>query len=118
MIQTLLRRISRTAYVRSAMADGADLALFKKRPTPRLFWGLIVIGISYTIGWPAVVALGIIAGYLQEPLVLIIGGPVTYGLSHLVFIVGAYLAGGQYAYAFLRWATRVTMEKLLTSSEG
>jgi len=42
-----------------------------------------------------------------------VGGPLTYGLSHLVFLVGMYLSGATYSLIFLRWLTRVTMEKLL-----
>lgn len=116
MIQPILKRLSRTAYVRSAMAERADLSVFQQKPTPRVIWGLVVIGISYMIGWPAIAALGLIAGYLEKPLVLLVGGPLTYGLSHAVFILGAYLAGARYAKDFLRWATRATMERLMTPS--
>ncbi len=113
MIKPLLRWISRTDYARSAVEDQADLAIFREKPTPRIIWGLVAIAVSYIIGWPAVAALGIVAAYLKEPLVLVIGGPVTYGLSHLVFILGAYLAGTHYARHFLRWAVRVAIEKHL-----
>ena len=46
-------------------------------------------------------------------LLLVIGGPVLYGLSHLVFILGMYLAGAKYTKIFLRWATRVAVERWL-----
>ena len=42
-----------------------------------------------------------------------VGGPFAYGLSHLVFLLGMYLSGSFYALIFLRWFTRVAMEKLL-----
>ena len=113
MLKPLLRWISRTDYARSAIEDQADLAVFREKPTPRIIWGLIIIGVSYIIGWPAVAALGLLATYLKEPLILIIGGPVTYGLSHLVFILGAYLAGTFYAKHFFRWAVRMAIEKHL-----
>jgi hypothetical protein len=116
MIKRLLYRISETRYVRSAIEERADLAAFKQKPTKRIIAGLIVIAVSYTIGWPAVGALGILSVYLKEPLVLIIGGPLTYGLSHLVFIIGMYLAGAEHTKAFFRWATRVSMEKFIGPS--
>ena len=116
MIKRLLHRISETRYVRSAIEERADLAAFQQKPTKRIIIGLIVIAISYTIGWPAVGALGILSVYLKEPLVLIIGGPLTYGLSHLVFILGMYLAGAEHTKVFLRWATRVSMEKFIGPS--
>jgi hypothetical protein len=45
--------------------------------------------------------------------IAVVGGPVAYVLSHLVFLLGMYLAGAYYSYIFLRWLTRVTMLKLL-----
>lgn len=116
MIKRLLYRISQTAYVRSAIEDHADLSAFKQKPTKRIVIGLFVIAVSYIIGWPAVGALGLLSVYINEPLVLVIGGPSIYGLSHLVFILGMYLAGAAHSRAFLRWAIRVGMEKLIGAS--
>ncbi len=115
----ILRKIAGTDFVRAAMEERADLSAFRQRPSVRIIVGISAIGVSYIIGWPAVGLLGAISIYLNEPLIVIIGGPLTYGLSHLVFIVGMYLAGAQYARIFLRWATRVAMEKLIgqTNSE-
>ena len=113
MIKRLVRRIADTRYVRSALSEQADLSLFKQKPTPRVIWGLIIVGISYTIGWPLITLLGFVAACTGRPLILAVGGPVAYGLSHLVFILGAYVAGAQYAHAFLRWSTRILMKKLL-----
>ncbi|MFH0727352.1 MAG: hypothetical protein V2B19_13570 [Pseudomonadota bacterium] len=113
MIKRLLYRISKTRYVRSAIEERADLAALKQKPTRRVIVGLIVIAVSYILGWPAVGAMGILSVTLQEPLVLIIGGPLIYGISHLVFILGMYLAGAEHTKVFFRWATRVSMEKLL-----
>ncbi len=109
----LLKKISETKFVRSAIEDQADLSAFKERPGLRVIVGIAVIGFSYIIGWPAVSALGAMSIYFKEPLVVIIGGPLIYGLSHLVFIFGMYLAGAKYSMIFLRWATRVAIEKLM-----
>jgi hypothetical protein len=113
MIKGLARRISNIDYVRSAIDDQADLSTFKEKPTPRVIWGLVIVGISYLIGWPLIAALGIIAAYAGAPLILVIGGPVAYVMSHLVFILGACLAGAKYARTFFRWATRVAVEKVM-----
>ena len=104
--------------MQSAIADRADLSAFKEKPTPRIIFGLFLIGLSYTIGWPAVSALGMLSVYYKEPLIVGIGGPLTYGLSHLVFIAGMYFAGAQYTKIFLRWATRMFMEKMMGRSEA
>ncbi|SPD74825.1 conserved hypothetical protein [uncultured Desulfobacterium sp.] len=111
----LLKKIAETNFVRKAIAEKADLEVFKKRPGPKVISGIFIIVFSYIIGWPAVGALGIISYYLDKPLIVIIGGPITYGLSHFVFILGAYLAGAQYSKAFLLWATRIAVERMMKS---
>ena len=113
MISRIVTRIGNTPFVRNAIAEKADLTAFKQKPSARILLGVFLIGFSYIIGWPAVGALAGLAIYLQEPLVAIVGGPLTYGLSHLVFLAGMYLAGAKYSGIFLRWATRVVMEKLM-----
>jgi hypothetical protein len=112
IMEKVLIKIAGTRFVRTAMEDQADLSAFRQRPTPRMMVGISAIGISYIIGWPAVGLLGMVSLHLQEPLIVAIGGPVTYGLSHLAFILGMYLAGAEYARVFFRWATRVAVEKL------
>ncbi|MFH1627955.1 MAG: hypothetical protein ABIE47_04445 [Pseudomonadota bacterium] len=109
----ILKKVAKTHFVRTAMEEHADLSAFRQRPTVRIIVGISAIGVSYIIGWPAVGLLGAISIHLGEPLIVAIGGPMTYGLSHLVFIVGMYLAGAEYARIFLRWATRVAMERLI-----
>lgn len=109
----ILNRIAETEYVRSAIEEEADLSAFKERPTFRIYVGLGVMAFSYIIGWPAVGALGALAIYLKEPLVAVIGGPVIYGLSHLTFLLGAYLAGARYTKVFFRWAARKAVQKLM-----
>ena len=111
--QKILERIAVTKFVQKAIMDQADLSAFKERPTPRAIMGIAAIGISYIIGWPAVALLSAISIYFNKPMIALIGGPITYGLSHLVFILGMYLAGAEYTGIFVRWATKAIMEKLL-----
>lgn len=117
MIRKSIQKIAATAFVRSAMEDRADLSAFKEKPSPRIIAGLLAIMISYIIGWPAVAALGFLALKLHEPWIVIVGGPLTYGLSHLVFLLGMYLCGAVYSLIFLRWLTRVSVGKLLVWAE-
>jgi hypothetical protein len=113
--QKILRKVADTRFVQKAIADKADLSAFKERPSPRAIAGISAIGISYIIGWPAVLLLGVVSVHLGKPMIAVIGGPLTYGLSHLVFILGMYLAGADYTRIFLRWATRKAMEKMLVN---
>ena len=112
MIKKSIQKIAATGFVRSALEDQADLSAFKEKPTPRIIFGLLAIIVSYIISWPAIAALGLLAIKLHKPWVVIVGGPLTYGLSHLVFLLGMYLCGAVYSLIFLRWLTRVSMEKL------
>jgi hypothetical protein len=109
----LARVIARTGFARKALEEKADLSPFKEKPSARILFGIFLMGFSYIIGWPAVAFFGILSIYLHEPLIVIIGGPVIYGISHLVFLAGLYLAGAQYTYIFFRWATRKFLEKYL-----
>jgi hypothetical protein len=53
-----------------------------------------------------------VAVHYEQPAIAVVGGPLAYVLSHLVFLLGMYLAGARYSCIFLRWLTRVTMLKL------
>jgi len=116
MKMNFIKRIAETEYVRGAIEEKADLSAFKKKPSIRILLGISIIGFSYIIGWPAISVLGTLSIYMNKPWLLAIGGPLLYGLSHLVFLLGMYLAGAQYAKIFLRWATRIAVEKLSSKS--
>ncbi len=118
MKDALFRWLARTDFVRKAVADRADLSAFKQPPSLRILAGIFAIAFSYVIGWPAIGALGTLSVYFKEPLLVAIGGPVTYIFSHLVFLLGMYLAGADYTKIFLRWAARVAVEKHFGSAEG
>ena len=107
----LMERISRTAYVRSAIAEKADLSAFRAKPSLRVKLGIAIVLFSYIIGWPAIAVLGYMAVALDKGWLIAIGGPLLYGFSHLVFLLGIYLSGYDYTKIFLRWAVRVVVEK-------
>ena len=113
MMHRLVQKIAARPFVRAAIADRADLSAFKARPSLRILLGVFLIAFSYVIGWPLVGALGALAVVWKAPLIAIIGGPVAYGLSHLVFLLGMFLAGAKYSHIFLRWGARVAVERLL-----
>lgn len=111
--QPLIIRLAGLPYVQRAIADRADLSAFKGRPTPRILCGVFLIIISFPLGWPAVAGMGALSLYFGSPWIAAIGGPLVYGLSHLVFLAGMYLSGAEYTAVFCRWLARVTMERLL-----
>lgn len=106
-------RIAEIEFVRKAIADDADLAAFKGPPSPRVLLGIFLICLGSLLGWPAVAVLGILAVKLQEPLIAVVGGPLVYGISYIVFGLGMYFSGAKYSLIFVRWLTRITVQKML-----
>ena len=115
-IKKLIAGLSQKSFVRTAIAEKADLSAFNGPPSLKVIVGVAAILFSYVIGWPAVTFLGGAAVYFEEPLIAAIGGPLIYALSHLVFLLGMYLAGYNYTKIFLRWATRVVVEKWMSKN--
>lgn len=113
IIRNNILKLADSDYVRSAIAEQADLAAFKEKPTPLILTGVLAIAFSFVLGWPAIAALGALSIHTHNPWLIAVGGPLTYALSHLVFLFGMYLSGAVYSLIFLRWLTRIAMEKLL-----
>ena len=98
------------------MEETADLDIFKEKPTPKFLIGIGVIGFSYLIAWPLIGLLGILAAYFRKPLIFIVGSPVAYGFSYVVFIFGVWLAGKdsiKYMNTFTRWLVGRICKRLL-----
>ena len=114
ILRTLATWAAHTRYGREAVESKADLSLFRKPPSFQLVLGLILLGLSYVIGWPGVLASGIVAAYFKSPLIFVIGAPVIYGFSFLVWGVSMLLMGKdniRYARALSKYGVRVFIEK-------
>jgi len=117
MKKWLIRKIAAKDFARRAIEEQADLSAFKKKPDLRIILGLCALGCSYLICWPLISGLTTLSIILGEPWILLIGGPFSYGLSHLTFMFSMYLVGEKYTRVFLRWLTRITLEKFLDESD-
>jgi hypothetical protein len=106
-------RLAQIGFIRSAIDARADLRAFKKRPTLRILAGVFAIGFSFVMCWPAIGVLSGISLYLRAPLLIVIGGPVLYCLSHVCYLTGMALSGAEYSWIFLRWLVRICVESLL-----
>ena len=100
-------------YCRAAIDNRADLRVFQEKPTLSMAMGMVMIAFSYVIGLPAVVFLATLAIWLDKPLIGIIGGPLIYGISTLIFIIGIKLAGLKHIKALFLWMVRIILEKIL-----
>jgi peptidoglycan-N-acetylglucosamine deacetylase len=106
--------LASTAAGRKAIREKADLSAFKERPSKRFLTGVGLMLFSYVLGWPMVGLFSVLAAYFQNP-GLLIGGPLCYGFSHLVFLSGLYLAGRdslRYVEIFSLWSLRRLVERL------
>ena len=112
-VKKMVLFLSRIPFVQSAIADRADLSAFRRRPDLKIISGVSAIALSYVIGWPLISILGIAAVRYGNAAIVAVGGPLAYGLSHLVFLLGMYLAGAKYSRVFMRWAVARGMIRLL-----
>ena len=102
-------------YFKEILENPADLSEFQERMTPRLITGLVLMALSFIIGWPAVAALSALAVWFKEPLIAVIGCPTTYALSYVVFIVGAWLSrASHYIGNLARYTIQYFYRKLIS----
>ena len=113
LIRKIAQGIAKTKFASKAINENADLYTFKEKPSGKVFGGIFLMVISYIIGWPMIGLFGALSLYWNEPLMIVVGGPLLFGLAHLAFLAGLYLAGGKYIMPFIRWATRVILKKLI-----
>jgi len=90
---SLRRWLSRRRFVERALNTPPD-PIFSQRPSARIIVGLALLVASYLLGWPAIAALGAVAVWLRQPK-LMLGGPLLYGFSWLVFAIGLALIGSK-----------------------
>jgi len=92
--------------IKRALAEPADLDIFREKPSARFILGMGLVGFSYLMAWPFISVLGIVAFFLSWPALFLIGSPLAYGLSHLIFLAGLAIAGKdslRYIHTFNRW---------------
>ncbi len=118
MQKKIAQYIAGRKFVQNIMETPADLSEFRERPTPRLITGLVLMVLSFIMGWPAVAALSVVAVWLKKPLIAVIGCPLTYGLSYVVFIVGAWLARApHYLGVLFRYYMQFFLKRILSWKE-
>ena len=116
----LTRKLASTAYVRRAIEKQVTLDAFKTSPSPRFLFGVGLVLFSFILGWPMVALFSFLSAYSHAPALLILG-PVFYVFSHLVWLLGMYLAGRdciKYVDMILSWGLRKVVEKILIRETG
>ncbi len=116
MLKKLKSRLKDIKFIKKAIEEPIDMEIFKKKPSRKFITGLFLIGFSYIIAWPLISLLGIIALVTKKPLIFVIGSPVSYGISHLVFLLGVFIAGKdaiKYMNVFMQWSIGRLCKKFL-----
>ncbi|MBI4775947.1 MAG: hypothetical protein HY788_17525 [Deltaproteobacteria bacterium] len=116
MNRIIAQRLAQTRFGRWALNREADLSIFRSKPSPRFYAGLVLVALSYLLGLPAVGVCVYLARQWEKPLVLLLGGGAIWVLIHLMFTAGAYLSGGNYVLALVRWTANRFLRKLLSLS--
>ena len=111
IVKKIALYIARKEFCRKAIAEHANLSVFKKKPSFRVMIGLVLIAFSYIIGLPAAIGFSIIVASQGNAILAAVAAPLLYGISWLIFLVAMYLAGPEYGRALSRWAVRVILEK-------
>jgi hypothetical protein len=111
----LALKLASTNYVKRAIKEQVSLDAFKTSPSPRFLFGVGLILFSYVLGWPMVGLFSLLSAYYQTPALLMVGVG-FYGFSHLVWLLGMYLAGHdsiKYVSIVLSWSLRKAVERTL-----
>jgi len=81
--------------------EGSPVEISLREPNRlRVIFGILLIVISYIIGWPAVSAMAAISLYIDKPSLITYGGPLVYGFSYVLLFLGLFLTGKKHAALF------------------
>jgi hypothetical protein len=106
VLKELANRLGKTRIGQRALEQPDGLGFLKEKPTPRFYFGLALIILSYAVSLPAFALVGYLAVYWDNPWIAVIGVPAVFILVHLIFVLGVFLAGGNYAKNTFLWACR------------
>ncbi len=105
------RRLAQTKFGQIALTKPDGLSILKQRPGARVYVGLVLLAISCLISLPSLAFLSYLSVKLSKPIIIAAGGPFVIILVHIMFGVGVYLAGQNYALDLLQWATKRFLKK-------
>jgi len=112
LVRFLARRLAQTKFGQRALSQPENgLSILKQKPSTRVCIGLALITISCLTGLPALAFLSYLSVKVSKPMIIAAGAPAVFLLVHIVFGVGVYLAGQNYAMETLLWATKRFLRK-------
>ena len=111
LLRSLARGLAQTKFGQKSLSNPDGLSILKQQPGKRVYVGIGLMALSFLLGLPALAFLSYLSVKLSKPMTIAVGGPVVFLLVHIMFGVGVYLAGQNYAVAFLQWATKRFLQK-------
>ena len=111
MLQPLAKRISQTKLGQKALAQPDGWGFIKEKPSPRFYSGLALIVFSFLLSLPALAFCGYLATRWKDPWIAVIGVPAIFIAVHLIFALGAWLAGSNYAVSAFLLFTKIFLLK-------
>jgi len=111
LLRSFARGLAQTKFGQKSLTKPDGLSILKQQPGTRVYVGLVLMAMSYLIGLPALTFLSYLSVKLSKPMTIAVGGPVVFLFVHIMFGVGVYLAGQNYAVALLQWATKRFLQK-------
>ncbi|CAB1065835.1 hypothetical protein D1BOALGB6SA_10634 [Olavius sp. associated proteobacterium Delta 1] len=110
-LRSFTRSLAQTKFGQKSLAKPDGLSILKQQPGTRVYVGLILMAMSCLISLPALALLSYLAVKLSQPVTIAVGGAVVFLLVHVMFGVGVYLAGKNYAVEVLQLATKRFLQK-------
>ncbi len=111
LLRSLARRMAQTKCGQKSLSNPDGLSILKQQPGKRVYVGLVLMAMSFLLGLPALAFLSYLSVRLRNPMTIAVGGPAVIIMVHIVFGVGVYLAGQNYASQVLQWATKRFLQK-------
>ena len=108
---SVARRLARTRFGQRALIQPDRPCILKQKPTKRAYGGLALMALSTLTGLPALALLSYLSVTMGKPMIIAVGGPVAFALVHIIFGLGVFLAGRNYAIEALLWVTRRFLER-------
>jgi hypothetical protein len=111
LLRSFARKLAQTRFGQKSLTKPDGLSILKQQPGTRVYVGLVLMAMSYLMGLPALALLSYLSVKLSKPMTIAVGGPVAILLVHIMFGVGVYLAGQNYAVKVIQWATKRFLQK-------
>jgi len=111
LLRSFARRLAQTKFGQKSLTSPDGLSILKQKPDTRVYVGLVLLAMSFLISLPALAFLTYLSVKLSKPMTIAVGGPVVILLVHIMFGVGVYLTGQNYAANMLQWATKRFLQK-------